>query len=86
MTTWAKALVGSLLAAAVFGGLLGCDIDHHRHYRHYGWYDSPSYAPGWGRSGYGYYHGYGPYAYDRAWPYYGESRRWSHRRYDRPWG
>lgn len=81
-----KSFLLTLLAASAVGGLLGCDIDHRRHHRHYGWYDTPGSAPGWGRSGPGYYGGSGPYTHGGARPYYDDDDRgWGHRRSGWPW-
>jgi hypothetical protein len=46
-----KSLLCSLFLFSVFGGLLGCDIDEHRHWRHHGYYDDARPYSGWGRSG-----------------------------------
>ena len=67
MTNRLKYMLLALLLITLGSGVLGCEPG----YRHR-WYGDPYYGSGWGRSGYGSWGAYGPYAY-------GGEHEWHHR-------
>jgi len=70
MASRLKSMLLALLLLTLGSGVLGCEPGYH-----HGWYGDPYYSSGWGRSGYGSWGAYEPYAY-------GGEHEWHHRHHD----